>query len=128
MKTPIDEQEQIRENMTCDMSDFCDLAEGFKALADSTRLHIIHLLMIRGEMCVCEFINLLDLTQSNISFHLKTLKYAGFITSRKEGKWMHYSLNRKVFGKFCANFGDTFDMDKWPEKTVPVSCENTVCR
>ena len=60
---------------------------------------------------------MLDLTQSNVSFHLKTLKYAGFITSRKEGKWMFYSLNREALKRFRAHFGEVLDLDRWPEKT-----------
>lgn len=116
-------------DMASNTSSLCSLADGFKALADATRLHIVYLLMTRGEMCVCEFMGLLDATQSNISFHLKSLKYAGFITSRKEGKWMFYSLNRKALEKFRAEFGDVFDLDRWPENAKHTSsCDIPACR
>lgn len=115
-------------DMASDADSLCSLADGFKALADTTRLHIIHLLMRCGEMCVCEFMPTLDLTQSNVSFHLKTLKHAGFITSRKEGKWMFYALNRKALEQFRADFGNVFDLGRWPEKTEPVACESTLCK
>ena len=95
------------------------LAEGFSALADATRLRIVHLLMTRGEMCVCEFMPALDLTQSNVSFHLKALKYAGFITSRKEGRWMLYRLDRKAFERFQAEFKRVFDLGSLPEEAPP---------
>jgi len=111
-----------------DASDLSGLADEFKALADATRLHIIYLLMTRGEMCVCEFMELLDATQSNVSFHLKTLKYAGFITARKEGKWMFYSLNRKALEQFKTEFGETFDLDKWPESSRCSSCDIPACK
>ena len=119
MEMPLEEHKNSKD------SSICSLADAFRALADETRLQIIHLLMARGEMCVCEFMPLLGLTQSNVSFHLKTLKYAGLITSRKEGKWMHYSLNRKAIERLRAEFAAAFDLDKWPE---PAPCESAECR
>ncbi len=112
----------------CDDSSLCCLADVFKALAELTRLQIVYLLMTRGETCVCEFMPALDLTQSNVSFHLKTLKQAKLITSRKEGKWMYYSLNRKALEQFRTDFGNVFDLSKWPEKTEPACCETTACK
>ena len=64
---------------------------GFKALADTTRLRILKLLDVR-EMCVCEVMIALDLTQPTASHHLKILENAGLVKSRKEGKWVYYSL------------------------------------
>ena len=127
----LQERVQAPSELTDKMSDADSLdclADGFKALADTTRLRIIHLLMRCGEMCVCEFMPALDLTQSNVSFHLKTLKHAGFITSRKEGKWMFYALSRKAFEQFRTNFGNVFDLGRWPEKTEPEACESTLCK
>lgn len=105
-----------------------DLAGAFKALADATRLQILYLLMTRGEMCVCEFMPLLQLTQSNVSFHLKTLKQARFITARKEGKWMYYTLDRHVFARFRTEFGTLFDLDRWPTQAEPAYCDEHGCR
>ncbi len=68
-------------------------------------------------MCVCEFMPALGMIQSNVSFHLKTLKQAGLIVSRREGRWMLYSLNRRAFERFCAEFSSLFGLVKWPEKT-----------
>jgi ArsR family transcriptional regulator len=62
----------------------------FSALADETRLRILKLLMIR-EMCVCEIMVALDLTQPTASHHLNLLENAGLIKCRKEGKWVFYS-------------------------------------
>ena len=63
----------------------------FKALADETRLKILGLLEIR-EMCVCEIMVALDLTQPTASYHLGLLENAGLVKDRKEGKWVFYSL------------------------------------
>jgi len=63
----------------------------FKALADTTRLRIIGLLAVR-EMCVCEVMVALDLTQPTASHHLRILENIGLVKDRKEGKWVFYSL------------------------------------
>ena len=64
----------------------------FHALTDETRLQILDRLR-GGEQCVCDLTDLLDLAQSRLSFHLKTLKDAGIVTDRKDGRWVYYSLN-----------------------------------
>ncbi len=71
-----------------------DLVTIFKALSDETRLRIIKLLE-HGELCVCDITAALDMVQPKVSFHLSALKDAGFIQDRKQGKWIHYSLNDK---------------------------------
>jgi len=63
----------------------------FKALADETRLRILRLLEVR-EMCVCEVMVALDLTQPTASHHLGLLENAGLVKDRKEGKWVFYSI------------------------------------
>ena len=63
----------------------------FKALADETRLRIVKLLELR-EMCVCEVMVALGLTQPTASHHLGLLENAGLVKDRKEGKWVFYSL------------------------------------
>lgn len=69
-----------------------ELSAIFKALSDETRLRIITLLE-EGELCVCDITAALDMAQPKVSFHLGTLKDAGLIRDRKQGKWTHYSLN-----------------------------------
>jgi ArsR family transcriptional regulator len=100
-----------------------DFAEKLKALADPHRLRVLYLLMTRGEMCVCECMLALDLTQSNLSFHLKTLKHAGFINARKSARWVYYSLNREAFERFLAEFARVFDLARWPEGSQSAACE-----
>jgi len=68
------------------------IARCFHALADETRLQIVDRLR-DGEQCVCDLTGQLDTAQSRLSFHLKSLKDAGLILDRKEGRWVYYSLN-----------------------------------
>lgn len=63
----------------------------FHALSDETRLAIVERLK-GGERCVCDLQDLLDAAQSRLSFHLKTLKEAGLVTDRREGRWAYYTL------------------------------------
>ena len=64
----------------------------FKALADEKRLRILSLLEVR-EMCVCEVMVALGLTQPNASHHLGILENVGLVKRRKEGKWVYYALS-----------------------------------
>jgi len=67
------------------------LRQLFKAMADETRLRILHLLT-RGELCVCDIMKALDLPQSTISRHMAYLKNSGWVNDRRQGVWIHYSL------------------------------------
>jgi len=67
-------------------------ARWFHALADETRLQIIERLR-DGEQCVCDLTETLETSQSLLSFHLKTLKDAGILMDRRQGRWVYYSLN-----------------------------------
>jgi len=70
----------------------------FKALADETRLKILMLLNIR-EMCVCEIMVALNLTQPTASHHLGILETVELVKDRREGKWIFYSLkNKRIMG------------------------------
>jgi ArsR family transcriptional regulator len=73
-------------------------AELFHALSDPIRLRVVALLR-GGERCVCELTDELDLAQSRLSWHLKTLKDAGFLTDRREGRWVYYTLDPSTIGE-----------------------------
>ena len=64
----------------------------FKSLADETRIRILLLLQGRSELCVCDFMQALGLPQSTVSRHLAFLKKAGWLTDRRGGTWMYYSI------------------------------------
>lgn len=62
------------------------------ALSDETRLQLLELLA-ESEQCVCDLTDILKSSQSRLSFHLKTLKEAGLLQDRREGRWVYYSLD-----------------------------------
>jgi len=64
----------------------------FKALADETRLQILWLLMGEEELCVCDIMRTLGITQSKASRHLRYLFNVGLVSDRREGVWMNYRL------------------------------------
>jgi len=70
-----------------------DLARLFAALADPTRLRLLNLMRGR-EVCVCYFVEILQQSQPKISRHLAYLRNAGIVSARRDGKWMHYSIQR----------------------------------
>ena len=83
-------------------------AELFRALGDPTRLAIVRHVAERGEECVCHLTDALETGQSRLSFHLKTLKEAGLLADRRQGRWVYYSLAPDTVGevrRFLASIG-----------------------
>jgi len=70
-----------------------DLALFYKALSEPVRLRIVHLLLQRDEICVCDIITMLSLPQSVVSRHLAYLKKSALVTSRRQGNWQYYALS-----------------------------------
>ncbi len=68
------------------------LAHFFKGLADETRLQILGLLLGEEELCVCDIMRALNITQSKASRHLRYLYNLGLVSDRREGVWMYYRL------------------------------------
>ena len=73
-------------------SAYTESARIFKALADENRLRILELLR-SGEKCACKLLEDLQISQSTLSHHMKLLCDAGIVQGRKEGKWVHYSID-----------------------------------
>ena len=69
-----------------------EAARFFKVLADESRLQMLWLLFNRRELCVCDIMAVLDITQSKASRHLATLRNVGIAADRREGQWSYYSL------------------------------------
>ena len=78
-----------------------DLVKVFKALSDETRIRLLKLLQQR-ELCVCELMQALNMTQSRVSRNLGILKDAGLVKDRRDGLWVHYSLNDNSFNKHAG--------------------------
>ena len=68
-----------------------DVAQFLKVLADETRIQILWLLFNHPEMCVCDIMEALGITQSKASRHLATLRHAGLVANRRDAAWSYYS-------------------------------------
>jgi len=73
------------------------LREVFWAIADGTRLKMLELITDE-ELCACELMAALELTQPTTSHHLGILERSGLVTSRREGKWVFYRLAHPKVG------------------------------
>ena len=69
-----------------------DAAQFFKVLADEARIKMLWLLFNHRELCVCDIMAALEITQSKASRHLSTLRHADLVSDRKEGLWSYYAL------------------------------------
>jgi len=76
-------------------SDPTSVLSVFQALGDENRLRIIEVLR-NGERCVCDLQSSLDIGQSLLSHHLRVLREAGLVHSRRDGRWVHYTLADEV--------------------------------
>ena len=68
----------------------------FQMLADETRLRALALMQNEGELCVCELVYALELSQPKISRHLAALREAGVVTSFRRAQWVFYKLNKQM--------------------------------
>lgn len=73
--------------------DFSKYETKFKALADQKRLQIMYELTQRGNTCVCDLTEIVDMPQSKLSYHLRILLDAGLIRRETRGTWSYYELN-----------------------------------
>lgn len=70
--------------------------EFFQMLADQTRLRALFLMQDQGELCVCELVESLALSQPKISRHLAALRDAGLLTSRRKAQWVFYRIKSNM--------------------------------
>ena len=100
----------------------------FAALADRTRLRLLNL-MSGGEVCVCFLADTLGTNDPKISRHLAYLKRAGLVKGRRDGKWMHYSIDapagaaaKRIFDDTLKMLGEDKAMRKDLERLARVCC------
>ncbi len=96
------------------------LKVSYYALSDETRLRILKVLSEEKELCVCQIQSIFGISQPNLSFHLRILREANMVRTKKRGKWVYYSLNMnnpilKANKKLIAELEEI--------KTDMVSCE-----
>lgn len=92
----------------------------FRALSDPRRLRILDLLRA-GEQCVCDLQAALDCGQSLLSFHLKTLRDAGLVAMRKDGRWSHYRLVPTAL-EHAEQAAAAYRVPTAERRRLPVSC------
>lgn len=107
------------------MLDWEQLAECHKALGDKTRLRILSLLNAE-ELCVCELVEILQMTQPAVSQHMRKLKNAKLVKERRKGQWVFYSLDGTMYPFFLAilqSLPDTRnEVEELKKNGLKVSC------
>ena len=94
--TPSERITQLKSRLKEEETPYRELEEFFSALGDSTRLKMLKL-MADEELCSCEVMAALELTQPTTSHHLGILERAGILTAKRNGKWVFYKIaNSKV--------------------------------
>ena len=73
-----------------------EFAQTFKALGDENRLKMVQMIACADDICACHLLDEFDFSQPTLSHHIKILCAARLIDCRREGKWMHYTLNKEV--------------------------------
>jgi ArsR family transcriptional regulator, arsenate/arsenite/antimonite-responsive transcriptional repressor len=76
------------------MIDYLAESEIIKALSEPKRLQILDMLSC-GEMCACNMLDSLSITQPTLSHHMKVLMDCGLVAGRKDSTWMYYTINRE---------------------------------
>jgi ArsR family transcriptional regulator len=95
-----------------------DIIKMFKALSDRNRLRAFSLLLkAETPLCVCEIVDVLGVSQYNVSRYVKDLKQAGLLEEKREGKWVYYSIKNRSgiiissTEKIISNLPDTGYLD-----------------
>ena len=79
------------------------MAKQLKAVSDLNRLKLLACLK-KGELCACDFVGVLQVSQPAVSQQLKKLKEAEIIVERPAGTWKHYRLNEKSATLYSVNY------------------------
>lgn len=103
----------------------------FRAFSDHTRLRILHLLL-KGEMCVCDIVTVIQVPQPKASRHLAYLRRAGLIQKRKQGLWAYYKLtapaspfHRSLIKCLKECFRDVPELASDAKRALRSCCETT---
>lgn len=93
------------------------VVETLKFLGDGNRLRILQILA-RRESCVCELIEQLGLTQPLISYHLKRLREAGLVQTRRKAQWVYYSIEPKAWRSLIAPLVNHYLVTDFPPEAA----------
>jgi ArsR family transcriptional regulator len=81
----------------------------YKCLSEDTRLKCLLLITLKGELCVCDLIGALQLSQPKVSRHLAELRKCGILSDHRRGKWVFYQLAESL--------------PKWSKDVLTVTCK-----
>jgi len=76
-----------------------------KALADENRMRIVELLAER-ERCICDIASAIDASDALASHHVKALREAGIVSTRRVGRWLHCSLESTALDRIAGAFAE----------------------
>ena len=103
-----------------------EVANICKAMSDSNRLRIIEMLT-QGEKCGCNLLEELQVTQPTLSHHMKVLGDCGLVSSYKDGKWQHYSINCEKFKEYKDYIAAITCCGNTTEDILEGCCETNCC-
>lgn len=121
MSTPV----QVQSDEATEAKDrISHLSALLRVISDENRLRILGMLMQR-ELCVCELMGELGLSQSLVSHHLGMLKNAGLVRDRRDAQWVYYSIDSCALAQLSSEYLSFFDVNKLGPESRP-GC-NTRC-
>ncbi|WP_409294942.1 ArsR/SmtB family transcription factor [Peribacillus sp. SCS-26] len=98
-----------------------------KLLGDKTRLTMIKI-MSESECCVCEFVDLFDMSQPAVSQHLRKLKDSGIVKEIRRGQWIYYSLNpSSVYSSFILHVISDLPNQRYKLKELEAQGKRICC-
>ncbi len=105
-----------------------ELEKLFSALGNQLRLQILDLVAQHKEMCVCELVDELGMSQANVSHHMGILRDADLVEARKVGTWVFYRVNSEplksaltsLVGRLRTSLSQAADEE--PEARVAARC------
>ena len=103
-------------------SEYAAAAKVFKAFCDENRLQILGLLR-SGEKCACKLLDELQIGQSTLSHNMKILCDSGVVHGRKEGKWVHYSIDPAGAERARRLLAQQLTLLPFPEKDGDCCCK-----
>jgi ArsR family transcriptional regulator len=93
------------------------VVETLKFLGDGNRLRILQILS-RRESCVCELIEQIGLTQPLVSYHLRRLREAGLVRTRRKAQWVYYSIEPRAWRTLVAPLVTHYLVTEFPPEAA----------
>lgn len=114
-----DDQVRLARAELAEETTYADLAGLFSALADPTRVKLVHVLL-RRELCTCDLAATLGVTESATSQHLRLLRALRLVKSRRAGKVVYHSLDDEHIAALIrvglVHLGHTSEADRLDEE------------